>query len=79
MMDDTITIKLKIVGQKEVPELEVTERHEHGLEVAYVPKGKDACVSYGSLDFKFKNNSNNKILILISSDDENVVAKLIQI
>lgn len=62
-----------------VPKLEVLERHEHGLEVAYVPKGKDACVSYGSLDFKFKNNSNYKILIQITSDDENIVAKLIQI
>ena len=63
----------------QVSELEVTERHEHGLEVSYVPKGKDACVSYGSLDFKFKNNTNNKILIQISSDDENIVAKLIRI
>lgn len=63
----------------QVPELEVLERHEHGLEVAYVPKGKDACVSYGNLDLKFKNNSKNKILIQISSDDKNVVAKLIRI
>ncbi len=36
--------------------LKVTERHTHSLPVAYVPKGKDATVAYGALDFKFQNN-----------------------
>ena len=29
-----------------VPDLDVTERHEHSNSVPYVPKGKDAAVSY---------------------------------
>ena len=35
--------------------MEVVERHHHSLPVEYVPKGKDAATSYGSVDFKFKN------------------------
>lgn len=62
-----------------IPSLVVTERHEHGKNVTYVPKGKDAAVSYGSLDLKFKNGTNNKIRIDITTDDKNIVAKLIQI
>lgn len=62
-----------------VPYLEVIERYEHGLEVSYVPKGKDACVSYGNLDFKFKNNSNNKIMLIVSSDNKTITTKIIEI
>lgn len=62
-----------------VPSLTVTQRSEHGKEVGYVPKGKDAAVSYGSLDFKFKNTSNNKIKINISTDDKNITATIVQI
>lgn len=62
-----------------VPDLEVIERHEHGKNVGYVPEGKDATVSYGSVDFKFKNNSNNDIKLYFSSDDENVNAKIVRL
>ena len=44
-----------------VPDFKVVERHEHGRDVSYVPDGKDAAVSYGSIDFKFKNNTGNNI------------------
>ncbi|MDY3929647.1 MAG: VanW family protein [Clostridia bacterium] len=44
-------------------DLSVTERHNHSLPVAYVPKGQDATVSYGSLDFKFKNSTDYPIKI----------------
>ena len=36
--------------------LEIVERHTHALPVGYVPTGRDATVSYGLLDFVFKNN-----------------------
>lgn len=62
-----------------VPSLTVTERSEHGKSVGYVPKGKDAAVSYGSLDFKFKNTTNNKIKINIGTDDKNITATIIQL
>jgi len=43
--------------------LEVIERHSHSLPVTYVPRGKDATIAYGTLDFKFKNNTEGYILI----------------
>ena len=36
--------------------LEVLERKNHSLPVAYVKLGRDATVSYGTLDFRFRNN-----------------------
>lgn len=62
-----------------VPSLTVVERSEHGKEVGYVPKGKDAAVSYGSLDFKFKNSTGHKIKINIGTDDKNITATIVQI
>ena len=34
--------------------LEIIERHNHSMPVAYVPYGQDATVAYGIKDFKFK-------------------------
>ena len=62
-----------------IPSLTVIERSEHGKEVGYVPKGKDAAVSYGSLDFKFKNTTDHKIKINISTDDKNITATIVQV
>ena len=39
------------------------ERHHHSLDIGYVPKGRDATVSYGSLDFRFQNTSDVPLLI----------------
>ncbi|MBE0467167.1 MAG: VanW family protein [Candidatus Desulforudis sp.] len=36
--------------------LTVVERHAHSLPVGYVPVGRDATVSYGTADLKFRNN-----------------------
>lgn len=36
--------------------LEIVERHNHTYTVTYVPAGRDATVSYGGKDFKFKNS-----------------------
>ena len=44
-------------------DLEVVERHNHSLTVSYVPKGQDATVSYGVIDFRFKNNTEYPIKI----------------
>ena len=43
--------------------LEIIERRNHGLAITYMPLGMDATVSWGSIDFKFKNNTNVNILI----------------
>ncbi len=44
-------------------DLEVTQRRNHTLPVAYVPNGRDATVSYGGTDFCFKNNTSMPVEI----------------
>lgn len=44
-------------------DLKIIERRPHGMLVPYVPPGQDATVSYGSTDFKFKNNTGHPIVI----------------
>jgi vancomycin resistance protein YoaR len=43
--------------------LQIVERHNHALTVAYVPVGRDATVVYGLQDFRFKNNTSHPIYI----------------
>lgn len=43
--------------------LPIIERAIHSKRVTYVPKGRDATVSWGGPDFKFKNDTNYPILI----------------
>ena len=52
--------------------LDITERHNHYFLTSYVPAGRDATVSWGSVDFKFKNN--RKYPIKIESKVEDGVA-----
>lgn len=47
--------------------LEIVERRNHSYAVSYVPLGTDATVSYGSIDFRFKNNRKYPIKIISSS------------
>ena len=62
-----------------VQSLVVTERHEHSNYVPYIERGKDAAVSYGNYDFKFKNNSGNDIKIVTLTDGKIVTASIISI
>lgn len=39
------------------------EKHNHSLDVGYVPKGRDATVSYGGKDFRFKNTTGVPLII----------------
>lgn len=62
----------------QVPGLEVVERHQHSGHVPYVGEGKDAAVAYGAYDFKFKNNTQNTIKIMMENSAENVTAILLK-
>ena len=44
-------------------DLEIVDRTAHSYMVSYVPYGMDATVSWGSLDYKFKNNTDYPIRI----------------
>lgn len=46
--------------------LEIVERSNHGYTVGYLPNGLDATVYYGSLDYRFKNNTDFPIKIAAS-------------
>lgn len=58
-------------------DLEIVERYAHGYTVSYMPYGMDATVSWGTLDFKFKNNTDYPIRIEASVSGGQVHVKLI--
>ncbi len=45
-------------------DLNIVERKNHQLTVAYVPLGQDATVAYGSIDFRFTNNRTKPVKIV---------------
>jgi len=56
-------------------DLKIVYRTNHSLPVSYVPLGRDATVSYGSIDFKFANNTSAPIKIVASaSGGRNIVS-----
>lgn len=63
----------------QIASLTVLERHEHGKDVYYVPEGKDAAVSYGGLDFKFRNDTGKPIKIGAITDGATITTSIIQI
>ena len=56
--------------------MKITERHPHSRRVYYVPKNKDATVSYGGADLKFKNTTKNDIRISSTTDGHTVTIKI---
>lgn len=63
----------------QISDLEVIERHAHIKPVHYVDENKDAAISYGSVDFKFKNNIGNTIKIYSNSDLNSVNIRIVKI
>ncbi len=63
----------------QVPTLTVVERHEHSRKVSYVEEGKDAAVSYGSVDFKFRNDNDYDIKIYSSSSANTIDIRIVKI
>lgn len=48
---------------------EILERHDHGLPVSYAKPGDEATVSYGWLDLKFKNTSEDQAIVFKCSSN----------
>ncbi len=59
--------------------LEIIERHNHQKDIGYAEKGSDAAVNYGTLDMKFKNNSDFPIKIAVLVGENTVNAEIYQI
>lgn len=56
--------------------LQIVERHNHGFNTGYVPAGRDATVSWGGPDFKFKNNRKYPIKIICSGTGGTITTKI---
>lgn len=59
--------------------VEIVERNTHSKKVYYVPEGKDATISYDSLDFKFKNNNPYALKIYAEANSETVTVRIVKI
>lgn len=59
--------------------LKVVERHPHSMKVTYVPDKKDATVSFGIQDFKFRNTLSRPIQILAQVVDKYVITAITEI
>jgi len=56
--------------------LEVVERRNHSIPSSYADLGLDATVSYGSIDFKFKNTLENPVYISIAPAGGTISAQI---
>lgn len=63
----------------QVTGLEIVERHSHSSKVPYVEEGKDAAISYGSIDFKFRNTNSFSIKIVAEANSDNIIIKIIKL
>ena len=50
--------------------LPILERHNHSLYISHYPRGRDATVSWGGPDFRFRNDMRSGLLIKSSYTDE---------
>ena len=57
-------------------DLEVVLREEHGYVSSYVPMGMDATVSWGTLDFQFRNNMDYPVKIEASANRGSVTVSI---
>jgi vancomycin resistance protein YoaR len=56
--------------------LQIVERISHSRQVPYVPKKRDATVSWGGPDFKFKNTYDQPILIVSKAKGGNLTVQI---
>lgn len=56
--------------------LPVVERRNHSLYISHYPKGRDATVSWGGPDFKFRNDTENWVLVATAHTSSTVTVSL---
>lgn len=57
--------------------LRVVQRTSHSRPVAYVPKGRDATVTYGALDFQFMNDSIYPLYLMVEVGRTTLTVRLL--
>ncbi len=60
-----------------IADLQIIFRDCHGYATEYMPLGMDAAVSWGTLDFRFKNNTDNPIKIVASANGADTTVKIL--
>ena len=60
-----------------ISDLEILTRENHGFASDYVPLGMDAVVSWGTLDFRFRNNTEYPIRIEATAEGGEVIVTLV--
>ena len=56
--------------------LEIVERRNHSLPVAYLPIGQDATYAGGAINFRFKNTTGKHLIIRTAVEDRRLTVKL---
>ena len=56
--------------------MQITQRQPHSYPSGYVPWGQDATVSWGSIDFRFKNTSDYPIKVVTSYSNDKLTVKI---
>lgn len=57
--------------------LEIVERRNHTYAVGYLPEGSDAMVSEGASDFRFKNNTDWPIKLVIAMENSRLTVQIL--
>lgn len=57
-------------------DLQIVERHNHSLAVSYLERGYDATVSWGLLDFRFRNNLDYPVKLSVTYNNGIIDVKL---
>ena len=57
-------------------ELNVTEQRVHSRPVPYLPRGWDAAIWYPSIDFRFENNTNYPLLLVMELEERYLTARV---
>ena len=56
--------------------LPVVERHNHSFYISHYPKGRDATVSWGGPDFKFRNDTGHWVLLVTAYSNSSLTIAL---
>jgi vancomycin resistance protein YoaR len=57
--------------------LPVVERHPHQFAIEHYPLGRDAAVSWGSYDFKFRNNTDHALMVRSWADKDSLTVVIV--
>lgn len=57
--------------------LDIVERYNHSKVLSYVPMGRDATVVFGSLDFKFRNTTQQPIMVMTEVNEHELTVGIV--